>query len=176
MRVRSFALAGLALLAGFMAVEGQAVARIGYINTAVILEETPGAQEANQAWERELGTYRTEVERMAEELQGMMAQYDRQQLTLSPEAKARREEDIRRKQQEYQDLVQRLDQQAQQRQQELVQPVLDRVTAVIEQLREEEGYAIIFDVAAGSIIAADPSLDLTDEVIRRLRAVASSGR
>ena len=47
---------------------------------------------------------------------------------------------------------------------------MDRITEVIEQLREEGAYSLILDVAAGSIVSADPALDLTQEVIGRLEA------
>ena len=67
-------------------------------------------------------------------------------------------------------LQRQIDQQAQVRQAELIQPVMDRITTVIEALREEGAYSLIFDVAAQGIISADPSLDLTQEVIRRLTA------
>ena len=51
---------------------------------------------------------------------------------------------------------------------ELVQPFMDRITEVIETMREERQYALIIDVGADSIISADPTLDLTQEVLRRL--------
>ena len=46
------------------------------------------------------------------------------------------------------------------------------MNAVIEAVRAEGNYAIIFDVSAtgGSIVAADQSLDLTDKVIEKLKA------
>ena len=66
-----------------------------------------------------------------------------------------------------------LQQLAAQRQQELVQPVMDRITTIIETMREEGQYSLILDVAAGSIISADSTLDLTPEVIRRLSASES---
>ena len=34
----------------------------------------------------------------------------------------------------------------------------------------EQGYALIFDVASGGVVAANPTLDLTTEIIRRLQA------
>ena len=64
------------------------------------------------------------------------------------------------------------------RQAELVEPVMERITAVIETIRAEGSYSMIFDVAAQGIISADPALDLTTEVVRRLQAAyneASSG-
>ena len=58
----------------------------------------------------------------------------------------------------------------QQRQAELIQPIMEEVTSVIEALREEGNYSLILDAGAGSIISADPSLDLTQEVISRLES------
>jgi outer membrane protein len=101
-----------------------------------------------------------------------MADYERQQLMLSATAKTQRQEEIQRLQQEYRTRVDAMESAAAKRQQELVQPIMDKVNAVIEQIRTEGSYSFIFDVAAGSIIAADPRLDLTQEVVRRLKAAA----
>jgi len=174
MRLKTLFLTGAVLFAAATGADAQAGLKIGYINSQSILEQAPGAQEANRQFNQDVQAYQAEVRTMAEELQDMIDRYEKQQLTLSPDAKARREEEIRLKQQEYQQRVQALDQQAGQRQEELVKPVMDRITKVIETIREEGSYAVIFDVAAGSIISADPSLDLTDEVVRRLRADAGA--
>jgi Skp family chaperone for outer membrane proteins len=47
---------------------------------------------------------------------------------------------------------------------------MDQINTVVEALRREGSYSVIFDLAAGAILAADPGLDLTSEVIRRLQA------
>ena len=60
------------------------------------------------------------------------------------------------------------------RQAELVEPVMERINAVIEDIRADGGYSMIFDVAAQGIISADPDLDLTAEVVRRLQAGAAT--
>jgi Skp family chaperone for outer membrane proteins len=60
-----------------------------------------------------------------------------------------------------------------QKQNEILGPALERINQVIDQLRQERGYAFILDVAAGGVIAADPALDITDEVLRRLNAQAN---
>lgn len=174
MRPLPFISAGLLLLAAATGVQAQqADLRIGYINSQAILESAPGAREAQEQINRDLEGYRNEVQQMAEDLQQLIQRYEQQQVTLSAEVKAQREAEIQEKQQQYQQRVQELDQQASQRERELVQPVMDRINRVIETLREEGNYTLIFDVAAGAIIAADPDLDLTDEVIRRLEAGAS---
>lgn len=164
------------LFAAFMLTLGAALPasaqsglRIAYINSQQILEQAPGAKEAEEQFNRDMARYRAEVEQLGKELEQLINQYQQQQLTLSPEAKSNREEQIRMKQQSYNQRVQELDQQAGQRQAELVQPIMDQINTVIEAIRAEGSYSLIFDVTAGSILAADQSLDLTDEVIRRLQ-------
>ena len=98
----------------------------------------------------------------------MQQQLEQQRLTLSPEARQNREQAIAQRGQEAQQRMQELDRMAAQRRQELVQPVMDDISEAIDAVREEGSYAFIFDVAAGSIVSADPTLDLTAEVIRRL--------
>ena len=174
MRIPSLVAAVMVLLVSASA-EAQAGLKVGYINSASILEQAPGAQEAQDQFNRDVEGFRTQVQEMADELQVMIENFEKQQLTLSADARTRREEEIRLMQQTYQERVQQLDQQAGERQQELVQPVMDRISQVIEQLRAEGSYSLIFDVSAGSIISADSTLDLTDEVVRRLQAQAATG-
>jgi outer membrane protein len=170
MRVLTIALAGFALMSVAAVAQGQAPLKIGYVNSAVILEQAPGAKEASDQFNQYLQSTQAQVERMGDSLQVLIQNFERQQIALSPQAKTARETEIRQKQQEMQARVDQLEQQAGQRQKELVQPVMDRVNREIEALAKEGGYSYIFDAAAGSIIFADPSLDLTEEVLRRLRA------
>lgn len=171
MRSRSFVLAGLTLLATLAAatvLEAQSP-RIAYIDSQAILQEAPGAREAQQAFEAEMEGFQQEIQRMEEELERLFNQYQQQQRTLSPEAREAREEEIRRKEMEYQQRVQQLEMEAADRQRQLVEPILDRMADTIEEIRAEGNYAMIFDVAGRSIIAADPALDLTSQVIQRLQ-------
>jgi ATP-dependent RNA circularization protein (DNA/RNA ligase family) len=81
------------------------------------------------------------------------------------------------KQQGFEQRAEELQQQAGRRQQELMEPIMQRVEQVISEVRQAEGFAIVFDVASEAIVSADPSLDLTTRVIARLRAApAARGR
>ena len=146
--------------------------KLGYINSQDILAAAPGAQEAKDQFDADMVTYRTEVEQLAADLEKLVQQYEQQQTLLSPAARQTRETDIRSKQQVYQERVSAIDERAGLRQQELVQPVMDRVNAAIEEIRAEGSYALIVDVSSGAVVAADPLLDLTQEVLARLNAEA----
>ena len=168
MRRTSLALMALAFLLTAGAVEAQTL-KIAYINSQEILVNAPGAEEAQQQFDQEMAGYQAEITQLETELSNMETQLQQQQLTLSPEARANREQQLQTKFQEYQQRTQQLQQIANERRAALIQPVMDNITAVIETMREEGAYSLILDVAAGSIISADPALDLTQEVITRLQ-------
>jgi outer membrane protein len=174
MRANKVVLAVLMVLALASSVEAQTSVRIGYIDSQAILDQDPAARQAQQQFEASLATYQSEVQQMGEELQRLIDQYEQQQAMLSEQARANRQEQIRLKQNEYQQRIQELEQQATLRQAELVEPVMERISSIIDELRVEGGYSMIFDVAAQGIISADPALDLTPEVIRRLQAAAAA--
>jgi Skp family chaperone for outer membrane proteins len=56
--------------------------------------------------------------------------------------------------------------------QEIMKPAMDKVDAAIDALRKEGGYAIIFDAGRGAMVSADTTLDLTKQVLARLRGSA----
>jgi outer membrane protein len=173
MRRCSFAFTALALLLVAGAAEAQ-VLKIGYINSQQILSSSSDAAAAQQRFDQEMQGYQAEVQQLETELTGLQERLQQQQLTLSPEARANREQQIQQRLQAYQARTAELQQIADQRRAELIQPVMDRITAIIETIREEGQYSLILDVAAGSIIAADTTLDLTPEVIRRLGTPAAA--
>jgi outer membrane protein len=61
------------------------------------------------------------------------------------------------------------------RQQQLFRPIGELTSRVLNAYATEAGYAIIFDVSsqANSIIYAQPTADITDEIIRRVNAEAA---
>ncbi len=148
--------------------------KIAYINSQKIIAEAPGAKEAQAAFEKQMGEYRTELQKLQTEIQGMVEDYQKKEAMLSAQAKQQQQEAIRQKQQDYQQRAQELEQAAGQKQQELVKPIMDKIETVITALRKEQGYDLIFDSAAGGLIAADPALDITDEVLARLTKLAST--
>jgi len=168
MRRTSLALMALVFLLSAGAGEAQTL-KIAYINSQEILVNAPGAEEAQAQFDQEMASYQEEIAQLETELQNMEQALQQQQLTLSPEAKANREQALQQKFQEYQQRSQQLQEMANQRRAALIQPVMDEITAIIETIREEGAYSLILDASAGSIVSADPALDLTQDVIARLQ-------
>ena len=150
-------------------------ARVGYVNTTQVLEEYTPAQEARQALESARLEAESEIQLLGRGYQAAVDEYQQQAMTMTPEARQAREQELMGQQQALQNRTQELDIQFQERQAELLQPVMERVTAVIEEIRVEGSYALILDSASQAILAGDPALDLTQEVLTRLQPDPSPG-
>jgi outer membrane protein len=165
---------GTVLMLASGATAQQSAGQIVFMNSQQVLAGAPGAREAQTTLEREMGELRTQVQQMEQTLDSMMTVYDQRQVMLSPEAKREMQDEIRARQREFQGRAQQMEQQASERQAELLQPIMARVQQVIDALRVERGYALVLDAAEGGLISADPTLDITQEVLSRLRSSTAS--
>jgi outer membrane protein len=174
-RASSIALATSVLLVGVAAAQGSsapaATGKIGYINSAVILQQAPGRAEAEAQFDKEVGVYRQQIQRMDDSLKTLMAAFDRDAPKLDSVTRETRRTSIGQREADYQARARGLDSTMQARQAELVKPIMQRVQTVIEAIRAEDGYAVILDVGSqvSVVVAADKRLDLTDRVLARLK-------
>lgn len=145
-----------------------------YIDSQQLLEKAPGASEAQQTFQQEMTQYQSEVEQLRSELDSLRQAYQQQEGMLSESAREERQQQIVEKQRELQQRLQQLEQQATRRRQELLSPILDRVRSVIREIRDENGYTMVFDASASGLVAADPRLDITKLVVQRLEEQRAS--
>jgi outer membrane protein len=177
-RASSIALATSLILVGIAEAQASQPApapaplKIGYINSAQLLAQAPGRAEAEAQFDREVGVYRQQIQRMDDSLRTLMAAFDQDAPKLDSVTRETRRTSIGRKEVEYQQRARGLDSTMQARQAELVKPIMERVQTVIEAIRAEDNYAVILDVGAqvSVVVAADKRLDLTDRVLARLKA------
>ncbi|HEY2804234.1 MAG TPA: OmpH family outer membrane protein, partial [Gemmatimonadales bacterium] len=121
---------------------------------------------------REMNSARAEVQRMQGQLDTAVAEFNRSSVTMTPAAKATRQQQLQQMEERNRQRAADLDQQMQQRESELTAPIMTRVNAIIDGIRAEYNYSFIFDVAAqpSTIVAADRTLDITQLVIQRVQA------
>ena len=169
------AFAALVLVAAAGSAAAQSGQKFAYIRSSVLLDQAPGRVEAEAQFDKETGTYREQIKRMSDSLNALVADFEKTQVSLSAAARDTRGKGIQAKEAEYQRRTRELEQKAQQRQGELVQPILDRVKQAIEDLRIEGGYSFVFNADQGSsIVAMDKNLDITDRVLAKLRTGMAS--
>ncbi|MEE9206839.1 MAG: OmpH family outer membrane protein [Gemmatimonadota bacterium] len=140
-----------------------------YINSVEVMQDAPGSAEAQQTFQSEFDAGQSELQVQAVAIDSLLKEYQATEVILTPEAKAQKQQTIRERQAALQTRRAELNTELGQRQQELLQPILDRASNVIEAIRIERQYGVIFDFSSEAVITADPSLNLTAEVVSRLK-------
>src|SRR5258708_9889672 len=105
-----------------------------------------------------------------------VSDYQRTEAKLARADKERRQRTLQAKEDSLRARQQDLEQQASRRQNELMAPIMEQVRKVLEDIRAEDGYAMILSSEPGAspILAADKNLDITERVVARLRTTAAS--
>ena len=143
--------------------------RIGHVNTERILAEAPGAPEAEAELARLGQRADAEVAEITAEFDSLVTAYERERELLLPNIQQARETEITQRQARHQERIDQMAQELQQLRITLFAPIVNQMTAVIEAVRQEGGYHLIFEMAGAEMTAADPSLDITDEVLARMQ-------
>ena len=148
-----------------------AAQRIAFIRSRAILDSTPGYSAAESTFAREFQGMRDEVQKLQQQLDSAVQAFDQASIALSPAAKDAKRRDLQQMQERMNQRSGELDSRARARNQELLGPFQARINTIIQGMRAEGNYALIFDADAqnNGIVAADLALDLTSRVIARVR-------
>lgn len=147
-------------------------ARIGYVNVGAALRAMPGWAEAESTYTREFEAVQEELRGLQVALDSSAQAFQQQSAMLSPTLRTQRQRELQEQDERFQARVQELQQRMARREQELLDPMQDRLTAIIDGLRAEGNFAVIFDIgaqASGLIVSIDRSLDITPRVMQRLQ-------
>lgn len=139
-----------------------------FVNTQAILPIAPGADSAQIRFQAVLQSYDAELQELAVELEELVNTYRQQEALLDQAGREQWQQDIQEKQRLAQERQVELERESTRQRDQLLEPILVRITEVIEEIREEQGYSIVFDVAESGVVAADTSLDITAAVLERL--------
>ena len=178
--MRSMLRAMMIALVGTMAAgvaQSQAVpTKIAYVNTQLLMEAAPGRAAAEAVLTKEGESYRAQIQKMQDSINTLLSKYQKEEPALSAAAKAAKQKAIAAMESAAQAQQQKFQQQFAQRQTEVMAPITDAVKKVLDDIRAEEGYALILsnDPQTTSIVSADKNLDITDRVVSRLHTVPAS--
>ncbi|MDQ6828608.1 MAG: OmpH family outer membrane protein, partial [Gemmatimonadota bacterium] len=121
------------------------VTKIGFINSQKIIAAAPGRDEAEAQFRKEMAGYQAQVQKLQDSLKTIIDTYTKQEPTMSAVARDGKQKEIQAKEADYQNRVRQLESQAQQREGELVKPIMDQINKIIETMRAEDNYSMIFD-------------------------------
>ena len=170
----------LCMLAGAGTAAAQAVpggagapaGRIAFINARALLQGMPGYVKAESLYTQDLNAAQAAGQRLQAAWDSTVAAYQQTQAMLSPSARTAKEKSLGLQNDSLQAKLQGLQERVAGRERDLLQPMQQRLSAIIEGVRAEANYWLVIDLGnpqiGGIIVAYDKSLDITDRVARRL--------
>ncbi|MEP6590746.1 MAG: OmpH family outer membrane protein [Gemmatimonadota bacterium] len=163
-------------LTGAAAAQSGAGCKVAYVAAQVVLNQTPGYATADSTWTREVDGYRVEIAKLTDSLNAAAAKFEESSAMLSPTNRDAGRKRLEAQQSALEERQQELSQRAAARRQELLAPIEQRVTAIIEGVRAESNITMVFDVSqqGSNILTADKACDLTQRVVDRLKASSAA--
>ncbi len=160
----------LALVAGMMTnIQAQ---KIALVDINEVLSSLPEYDNAQKELDKISATWRQEIAQEFDKIKSMYLKFQAEQVLLSADDKAKKEEEIVKKETEVREL-----QKAKfgpegalfKKRQEMVAPIQDKVFAAIESYAAEKGFDIIFDKGgATGLLFSNAEYDKTADLKKRL--------
>ncbi|HTI64050.1 MAG TPA: OmpH family outer membrane protein [Gemmatimonadaceae bacterium] len=145
--------------------------KIVFVNTQALMEAAPGRVAAESLLNKEGKGFQDQLQKMQDSLNKLLSDYQKAEPTLSTTAKDARQKAIQAMETDLQAKNLQFQQQFDQRKSEIMSPITDMVKKVLDDIRDENGYAMILmnDPGQSVIVSADKNLDVTDKAVSRLR-------
>ena len=165
--MKKFIICARCAICGFTTANAQA--KFGHVNTQEIVQAMPEFTTARTDIEKLTQQYEADLKSMQDELQKKAEAFEKEEATLPENIKTRRNQELQdlyqRIQQTYQDNQQALAKAQQEKMQAITTKVLDAIKAV----GQEGGYVYVMDMSAGiPYISTTLSSDVTAQVKAKL--------
>ncbi|MCF0174218.1 MAG: OmpH family outer membrane protein [Bacteroidales bacterium] len=144
---------------------------IVYVQLDRIIAEYDMANDLRSVVEAKVNSIQQEVNRRGQKLESEIATYqEKVQKGLMTQSTARAQgEQLQKKEQEFNEYAQLKSNEVNEEQQVMMNQIADAIQSFIDKYNEEKQYDMILTNTAGTpVITANPSLNITDEVLKGL--------
>lgn len=148
--------------------------KIGYISTEELVSIMPETAKADS----NLQQYRTALIQNAQEkqssLESAIEKFNKDSVSMSSSVKDVKRGELQKMLSDLQSEDQRIQQQLQQRQQELITPINKKAFDAIQAVAKENGYQYVFE--KGALLVAPPGEDILQLVAKKMNIKVPAGR
>jgi outer membrane protein len=151
--------------------ESRGSAKIGYVKSDMLLSQYKPAMAVQQRIQQESADAQKDLESRYKELQGMDADLKKKSEVLTTLAMAPQIEKFQKKQNEFYQLQQSLQQAMTQKQSQLLEPIFQDISTFISKYGKDNGYTVILGTPVeGLLVYGNPLSDLTETILNELNA------
>lgn len=148
--------------------------KIGYVDSQIILTQLPEAIKAQGDLDALYSQWKGQLDSISQAFQQGLADYQKQMNTMPEDKKKAVEQELVQKRQAAEEFNAKKFQQPNgeffKRQEEIFNPIKEKIYKAISEVAKTEGYQYIFDKSTDAIILfADPAFDMTYRVMDKLK-------
>lgn len=138
---------------------------VGKVNIQEILLSVNDAEKAKGELQQMAERLQKQLQEEEAKIQKMQEDYQKQHLVLSDAKKAEREREIQMAIMAIQERSQEFQRQMQQKEDELKEPILERIRVIVEEVSKAEEVDLTFEVSIAPVIYVKSGKNLTPRVI-----------
>jgi outer membrane protein len=157
-----FGLAGVA--------SAQTAPKIGWIDLQRTLQETKAGKAARDKLESEKNAKQKQVNDLKEKLKKQAEDFEKSKSILPPDGIAKRERELQEEFAKLQQTFMQLQQDLARAEAMATRDIQFQAASIVESIAKRDGYTYIVERNEGALMWADPTLDITPEVNKRLDA------
>ncbi len=146
----------------------RAETKIGYVDLQRALNEVEEGKTAKASLKREFDQKQKMLDEKKSEFDKLRTDFEKQSVVMSEDARKEKQGELERKQLELQGLFVQLQKELSDREREATRGIFDKMHAIVRELAEQENVSLV--VTSEALVYATPSLDITNELVRKYNA------
>ncbi|MBF0368266.1 MAG: OmpH family outer membrane protein [Magnetococcales bacterium] len=161
-----FVLAGL--ITGSSSALAQSKGTFAYVDVPRAIASSVAGEKARDLLKNNIASKQKEIADMEAEIKRMKENTDKKKSLMKPEALSEMRNTIQRKFREYQRMVEDNQAALDRENRRWTKKITKTLHEIIQEIGREKNYTAIF--SRGQVLYADPSINITDEVLKRLNS------
>jgi len=154
------------LLAG--AAPARAEQKLAYVDLQRALTEVDEGKAARAALKEEFDQKQKMLDDRKSEFEKLRGDFEKQSSLMSDDARKEKQGEIERKGNELQGFFMQQQKELSDRERELTRGIFEKMSGIVHEIADAEGVSLV--VQAEALVYAAPSLDLTNELVRKYNA------
>lgn len=149
--------------------------KIGFANLERAINEVDEGAKAKADLKKEFDQKQALLDKKQSEAKALNDAAENQSAALKPEARQAKMAEVQKKVAEVQQLYMTMQQDMMKRQNEVMGGILQKMNTILQTIGTDGGYTVILNKSETSLLFGKPSLDLTNELIRRYNEAYGKG-
>ena len=148
----------------------QQTTKIGVVNAQEVLEKSTEGKRVIAQLEDKNKKNQNDIAKLDDEIRNLQTKLNTQRLTLTQEAMMNLNSDIERKQTQRKRFAEDFNREMNELSARLFKKIQDELIPILQQIGKDMNLDVIFDLSQSGTLYFNPTIDLTEEVIKRYDA------